>query len=133
MSIWKSIKGLFGQTIHYKDGVKVGESWDGFIPGTKNHYDANGSYVGHSDPGFIADQVHFDQYGSKVGESWTDDFGTTRHYADSGRVGTSFDGLTGSTSLFDDDTDSLFDQPDSMFDDQDSPLNSLDSFGDSDW
>lgn len=133
MSIWKSIKGLFGQIIHYKDGVKVGESWDGLIPGTKNHYDVNGSYVGHSDPGFFADQVHFDQYGNRIGESWTDEFGTTRHYDQSGRVGTSFDGFTGTTSHIRDDMDSPFDQPKSIFDDLDSSSDSFDSFGDSDW
>lgn len=127
MSIWKSIKGFFGQTIHYKDGVRVGETWDGLIPGTSNHYDANGSFAGSSSQGFFADQVHYDRYGNRVGESWTDDFGTTRHYNDSGRVGTSFDGFTGTTSILDDDT--LFDH-DSDFDSFDA---SNASFGDSDW
>ena len=39
----KSIKGLFGQNIHYKDGIKVGESWLGLFEGTQNHYDATGT------------------------------------------------------------------------------------------
>ena len=110
MSIWKSIKGLFGQTIHYKDGVKVGESWDGLIPGTKNHYDVNGSYVGHSDPGYLADDVHYNQHGGRIGESWTDDFGTTRHYNDRGFTGVSYRGIVGETSRISDDADMLFDQ-----------------------
>lgn len=133
MSIFRSIKGLFGQTIHYKDGVKVGESWDGLIPGTKNHYDANGSYVGRSDPGFFADQVHFDQHGNKLGDSWTDSFGTTRHYNASGRVGTSYDGFSAKISIVDDREDSLFDQPKSVFDEFDSESDSFDSFDNSDW
>ena len=110
MSIFKSIKGFFGQTIHYRDGIKVGETRDGLIPGTKNHYDTNGAYVGHSDPGFFADQVHYNQHGGRIGESWTDDFGTTRHYDSRGRVGTSFNGVIGETSYMDDDADTLFDQ-----------------------
>ena len=110
MSIWKSIKGLFGQTIHYKDGIRVGETWDGLIPGTKKHYDADGKYVGNSASGFFADEVHYDQYGRRIGESWTDDFGTTRHYDDRGRVGTSYDGIIGTTSHIMDDGDNLFDE-----------------------
>ena len=110
MSIFKSIKGFFGQTIHYKDGAKVGETWDGFIPGTKNHYDADGEHVGYSAKGWIADEVHYDQHGARVGESWTDDFGTTRHYGDRGFAGVSYQGFTGTTSHIDDDADTLFDQ-----------------------
>jgi len=106
----QSIKGLLGQIIHFKDGVKVGESWDGLIPGTKKHYSANGEYVGSSTSGFFADEVHYNQYGGRIGESWTDDFGTTRHYDANGRVGTSYDGFIGTTSHITDDVDTLFDQ-----------------------
>lgn len=109
MPIWKSIKGFFGQTIHYKDGVKVGETWDGLIPGSKNHYDSNGGYVGTSTSGFIADQVHYNQYGVRIGESWADDFGTIRHYDANGRIGTSYDGFLGMTSQIMNDGDTLFD------------------------
>jgi len=47
-------------------------------------------YVGSSASGFFADKVHYNQYGSRIGESWTDEFGTTRHYGNNGRVGTSY-------------------------------------------
>lgn len=109
MAIWKSIKGFFGQTIHYKDGIRVGETWDGLIPGTKKHYNANGNYVGSSASGFFADEVHYDQYGTRIGESWTDSFGTMRHYDASGRIGTSYEGFLGTTSHITDDGDTLFD------------------------
>ena len=129
MSIWKSIKGLFGQTIHYKDGKYAGETWDGFISGTKNHYNADGSCAGSSASGFLVDEVHYDQYGSRIGESWTDAFGTTRHYNDSGRVGTSHDGFCGVTSNIMDDADDLFDLPDDSCDSfADDAL-----YGDPDW
>lgn len=102
MSIWKSVKGLFGQTIHYKDGVKVGETWDGFIPGTKKHYDANGNYAGYSSKGFFADEVHHDRTGARVGESWNGAFGMTHHYDNRGHAGTSCDGLIGRNTDVDD-------------------------------
>lgn len=153
MSIIKSIKGLFGQMIHYKDGVKVGETWDGLISGTKNHYNADGTYMGSSAKGFLADEVHYDPHGRYVGESWKDDFGTTRHYNDSGRAGTSYEGIIGTTSVFDhqDTSDvyenksvfeeresifngpkSIFEEPKSIFDDADSDDDSFD-FEDPDW
>ena len=100
MSRIKSIKGFFGQIIHYKDGVRVGETWDGLVPGTKKHYDANGQYAGSSAPGFLADQVHYDALGRRVGETWTDSAGISRHYDDRGRAGTSYDGFAGRTSVF---------------------------------
>lgn len=106
----QSIKGLLGQIIHFRDGVKLGETWNGLIPGTKKHYGANGEYVGSSASGFFADEVHYDQYGSRIGESWTDDFGTTRHYDNRGRAGTSYDGFLGTTSHIMNDGDTLFEQ-----------------------
>lgn len=128
MSIFKSIKGLFGQTIHYKDGVRVGETWDGLIPCTKNHYDVHGNYVGRSDPGFFADQVHYDAFGRKIGDSWTDGFGVTRHYDNDGRAGTSYQGFTSITSNIFDGTDTLFDRHQLDFDSADDAF-----FDDSDW
>ena len=71
----KSIKGLFGQTIHYEDGVKIGENWPGLFEGSQNHYDAGGRHMGYSDRGIIADQVHHDEHGSYVGETHTGFFG----------------------------------------------------------
>lgn len=110
MSKIRTEKGLFGQDIHYKDGVRIGESWDGLVPGSKNHYDANGRFIGYSDRGFFADQVHHDASGTRVGETWSDSFGVSRHYDDRGRKGTSYSDPLGTTSFFDrsDDSDSLF-------------------------
>ena len=71
----KSIKGLFGQTIHYEDGIKVGESWSGLLSGSQNHYDAEGRYIGYSDRGMIADLVHHDEHGNYIGETHTGLFG----------------------------------------------------------
>lgn len=133
MSILKSIKGLFGQTIHYKDGVKVGETWDGLLPGTKNHYDANGRFSGSSSPGFFADQVHYDEHGNRLGESWTDAFGTTRHYDENGRAGTSYDSLFSTTSNLHDDAN-LFPNTYDQIDSFDTDRFSDDLFSeDSDW
>lgn len=102
MSIFKNIKGFFGQTIHYKDGQYVGESWDGLFKGSKTHYDANGQKIGYSDKGLFNQDVHHNAYGGRIGESWTDPFGTTRHYSDDeGRIGTSYDGLTAKTTIID--------------------------------
>ncbi len=49
----KSVKGLFGQTTHYENGVKVGESWPGLFEGSQKHYDADGKYAGYSDRGIL--------------------------------------------------------------------------------
>lgn len=127
MSIWKSIKGLFGQTIHYKDGQYAGESWDGIVPGSKTHYDANGSYAGYSDPGLFGSQIHHDEFGGKTGETWTDSFGVSRHYDEKGYVGSSYDGFVSHTTYVDEEPNSIFDrdhEPNSIFDD---------SFEDSSW
>ena len=125
MSIWRSVKGLFGQTIHYKDGKKVGESWDGFLPGSKIHYNADGGYAGRSDPGFFADLVHRDALGSKIGSTYTDDFGMSHHYGEHGKAGVSYDGFVGTKSVFDDDF--------SIFDESDNGSSAFDSFDDSSW
>lgn len=107
-----SIKGLFGQLIHYKDGVKVGESWPGFFEGTLKHYDANGNYLGDTSQGIIFDEIHHDAYGNTVGKSGTGIFGQKNHYDDYGRkVGSTWDGFVGKNTYLDDD-----DSGDSDFD-----------------
>ncbi|MBR6571721.1 MAG: hypothetical protein IKK75_14830 [Clostridia bacterium] len=112
--IIKSIKGLFGQTIHYRDGIKVGESWPGLFKGSYEHYDANGKYAGYSDPGIVADLVLHDEHGGYAGTTYTGLLGEKKHYsAERGYVGESWDGLVSeTTSLTDDhdspDTDSFF-------------------------
>jgi len=77
----KSIKGLFGQIIHYKDGIKVGESWPGLFEGSQNHYDADGKYIGYSDRGMIADLVHHNKHGNYIGETHIGLFGQKKHYS----------------------------------------------------
>ena len=64
----KSIKGLFGQIIHYEDGRYAGESWLGLFKESFEHYDATGKYAGYSDPGIIADLIHHDEYGGYTGK-----------------------------------------------------------------
>ena len=104
----KSIKGLFGQTIHYEDGVKIGESWPGLFEGSQNHYDAGGKYMGYSDRGIIADLVHHDEHGSYVGETHTSFFGQKKHYgADRGYLGEPWEGFAGDTTDLDEASDSF--------------------------
>lgn len=109
---FKTIKGFFGQFVHYKDGIKVGESWPSIFKGSYTHYDTDGQYNGYSDPGLFGSRVHHNEFSGRIGESWTDAFCTTRHYDSNGRVGTSYDGFCGITSNIMDDTDDLFGQPD---------------------
>jgi hypothetical protein len=129
MSIFQSIKGFFGQTIHYKDGERIGETWDGLLPGTKNHYRADGSFAGSSSAGFLADEVHYNEHGGRIGESWHDESGTSRFYGDNGDVGVSYDGLTSRISVMDEGVDALFSSQDS----DDSYLDTSDSYDYSDW
>ena len=97
----KSIKGLFGQTIHYSDGIKVGESWPGLFSGTQKHYDASGRYVGHSIPGMIVDSVHHDEHGRYIGETRSGFFGQKKHFtAENNYVGETWNNFTGDTSEF---------------------------------
>lgn len=124
----KSVKGLFGQTIHYKNGERVGETRDGFIPGTKNHYDACGQYVGYSTKGFLADEVHFDAHSNRIGSSWKDASGSIHHYDNCGKSGVSYEGLTGITSIIDDHARSMF-TPSS----DDNDFGATDPFADPDW
>lgn len=92
----KSIKGMFGQTIHYKDGIKVGESWPGVFEGSQKHYDADGKYIGYSDCGIFAEQVHHDECGNYVGETLRGFFGQKKHYSAERRyVGNTWDGFIG--------------------------------------
>lgn len=98
----KTVKGLFGQLIHYEDGVKIGESWKGFFEGSYTHYDANGNYTGRSDPGVFADLIHHDEHGGYVGSTHTGLLGDKKHYGPTGYVGSSYDSLSGiSTDIID--------------------------------
>lgn len=124
MSRFHTIKGLFGQLIHYKDGVRVGESWQGLFDNSYRHYSNTEGYVGRSDPGLFADQVHRNANGEYQGESWKDDFGITRHYDQNGFAGSSHEDLFGGT------TTDLFDDP---FDSSDQDATLFDDFSDSDW
>ena len=110
----KSHKGLFGQVIHYTDGIKVGKSWPGLFDGSYKHYDANGKYVGYSDPGIVADLVHYNEYGGYAGTTYTSLLGEKRHYdVDHGYVGESWEGLISETTVLTDDYD--FPDTDSFF------------------
>ena len=103
----KSIKGLFGQLIHYEDGIKIGESWPGLFEGSYELYDANGKYAGYSDPGIVADLIHHDEYGGYAGATYTGLLGEKKHYsAECGYVGETWEGLTGETTALIDDLDS---------------------------
>ena len=102
----KSIKGLFGQTIHYSDGIKVGESWPGLFEGIQNHYNATDKRVGHSAPGVFADLVHYDERGSCVGSTHTGAFGQKNHYsAKYGYIGSTWDSLAGESTDISDESD----------------------------
>ena len=104
--IIKSIKGLFGQIIHYKDGVKVGESWTGLLKDSYDHYDTSGRYTGYSDPGMIADMVHHDAHGNYVGETHTGFFGQKKHYGvDHGYIGETWEGFSRDTTDLDEAAD----------------------------
>lgn len=97
----KSIKGLFGQIIHYKDGVKVGESWTGLFTGSFNHYDAKGKHIGHSAPGIITDLIHYDECGRYTGASQSGFFGDKKHFdADHSYIGETWSGIIGDTTDF---------------------------------
>jgi len=110
MSRYRTVKGLFGQQIHYKDGRKVGETWDGLIPGSKVHYNQNGEYVGRSDRGFFADYVHRDLRGSRIGSTWSDDAGIDVHYDDRGYAGATYNDAFGASTYLSD--SSHLDNPD---------------------
>lgn len=90
----QSIKGLFGQLIHYCDGRYIGESWPGLFEGSYDHYGEHG-YAGYSDPGIMADLVHHDAYGAYVGETHDAIFGQKHHDGIDGYVGSSWDGVLG--------------------------------------
>lgn len=71
-----------------------------------------------------------------MGETWTDDFGVSRHYSDDqGYIGSSYDGFFGRTTHIDDMPNTLFSsQADSSFEDDVFDDSSIDdSFGSSDW
>jgi len=95
-----TVEGLFGEKLHYENGVKVGESWPGLFGGSWNHYDADGNYTGESMPGVIADQVHYDAQGNHAGYTMR---GVLLHHTcmDDGTGGETIDTLLGSKSVFD--------------------------------
>lgn len=98
-----TIEGLFGEKIHYKDGVKIGESWPGFFGGSYNHYDQSGEKIGHSNPGLFADQVHYNNNNERQGYSNKGFFGMTNHFDNEGYVGSTIDTIFGEqTDLSDD-------------------------------
>ena len=43
-----SVPGLFGETIHYRNGVYAGVSYPGYVDGMQHHYGTTGSYLGDS-------------------------------------------------------------------------------------
>ena len=98
----ETIEGLFGEKIHYKNGVKVGESWDGLFGGSYEHYDANGNHIGSSDVGLFSDYNHYDNHCNKVGYSNRGLFGTEEHYDDRGHIGSSYTSPFGTDTDFDD-------------------------------
>ena len=103
----KSVKGLFGQLIHYEDGIKTGESWPGLFEGSYEHYDANGKYAGYSDPGIVANLVHHNEHGGYAGATYTGLLGEKKHYStERGYVGESWEGLVSETTTLTDDHDS---------------------------
>lgn len=115
MPRYETVKGLFGQLIHFQDGQKVGESWDGLISGTRNHYDASGSFVGSSAQGILSDEVHYNARGERIGDSHTGLFGATNHYsADSGYVGSSYQGVFSNVTDLRDDVDPFGNKSDSF-------------------
>ena len=103
----KSIKGLFGQLIHYEDGRYAGESWPGLNKGSYVHYDTNGKYIGRFDPGVVADLVHHDGYGGYAGTTHTGILGEKKHYSSDGvYIGETREGLISETTALTDDFDS---------------------------
>lgn len=76
----ETIEGLFGEKIHYENGEKIGETWEGLFPGTYNHYDTDGDKVGSSTIGLFADLNHYDSDGDYVGDSMRSFFGSMKHY-----------------------------------------------------
>ncbi len=94
-----TVEGLFGEKIHYKDGVRVGESWEGFFPGSYTHYDAEGNRTGSSDLGVFSDMNHYDRDGNYAGYSQRGILGGMNHYDEDGKYqGSSYDSLFGTTT-----------------------------------
>lgn len=48
MKMIESIEGVFGNISHFVDGEYCGETLPGYFPGTYDHYDHNGNYIGGS-------------------------------------------------------------------------------------
>lgn len=79
-----SIKGFFGETIHYdSNGNKIGESRPNFWGGV-DHFDANGNKTGHSEKSFFGGMNHYDNNDNKTGHSQQGFWGQTNHYDNHG-------------------------------------------------
>lgn len=98
----ETIEGIFGEKIHYKDGVKIGESWEGFFPGSYDHYDAEGNRTGSSDVGLFSNYNHYDNEGRYTGYSQRGILGGMNHYDENGGYcGSSYDSLLGTITDID--------------------------------
>ena len=127
------IPGLFGGTNYYdENGKQIGYSMPGIIPGTVEHFNADGSSAEFSAEGIFGGVDHFDESGRQAGFSTEGIFGGMNHYsADGSFAGFSAPNLiTGSTFFGSGDQD----HP-GMFDDysrKDSPGYGSDSGSDLD-
>ena len=97
----ETVKGFFGEKKHYRNGELIGESWPGLFGGSYDHYDADGHYAGHSDPGLFTDMNHYDADGKPVGYTQRGVFGNWNHYDEDGYTGTTVDTLFGETTELD--------------------------------
>lgn len=65
----RSVKNIFGETVHYDEhGKKIGESRTNFWGGT-THYDARGHKVAETTSNFWGGKTTRDTRGHKIGES----------------------------------------------------------------
>ena len=98
----ETLDGLFGEKIHCIDGEKVAESWPGLFDGSYDHYNANGDYLGCSEPGVFTDLIHRASDGSMWGYSQRGVFGGMDHYSNDDYLGYSYDSMASTTTLFED-------------------------------
>ena len=103
----KSMNGFFGQILHFKDGIRVGESWPGLFNEFLNHYDTGCRDIGYSDRGMITDLVHHNEHGGYAGATYTGLLGEKKHYSSDGvYIGETWEGLVGKTTALSDNLDS---------------------------
>ena len=82
----------------------------------------------------MADEIHYDRNGSKIGDSWDGMFGETYHYGENGTRGVSYDTLMSKTTCFD--SVLISDDPyESMSDDSNDNVDAFesDTFGNQYW